>query len=255
MSENLEATARALFKSWFVDFDAVRAKAEGRDPCLPRAVAKLFPDLLEELEVGDVPCGWRLGTLGDIADNPRRSLGRDEIDPATPYIALEHMPRRRIALTEWGTADGVESNKFLFEKGQILFGKLRPYFHKVGVAPVDGVCSTDILVVDAKKPWFSFVLCHVSSVAFVDFTSSGATGTKMPRTNWAEMARYPLSIPPVSLAAAFNEIVWPLVEKIAIGIHEARTLANIRDTLAPRLISGELPVQEAGNLDSRVPWP
>ena len=86
-------------------------------------------------------------TLGDVADHPRRTVQPGKIDASTPYIALEHMPRRCIALSEWGNADGLESNKFEFKKGEILFGKLRPYFHKVGIAPVSGVCSTDIVVV------------------------------------------------------------------------------------------------------------
>ena len=150
MNATLEAMARALFKSWFVDFDPVRAKVEGRDTGLPREIADLFPDGFEESAVGEVPRGWRVGTLGDVADHPRRTVQPGKIDATTPYIALEHMPRRCIALSDWGEADGLESNKFEFKKGEILFGKLRPYFHKVGIAPVDGVCSTDIVVVTPR---------------------------------------------------------------------------------------------------------
>ncbi len=105
--------------------------------------------------------------LGDVAGHPRRGVQPNRITPDTLYIALEHMPRRSIALSDWGFADGLESNKFEFKKGEILFGKLRPYFHKVGVAPVDGVCSTDIVVVVPKSwSWFGFVLGNVSSNEF-----------------------------------------------------------------------------------------
>jgi type I restriction enzyme, S subunit len=246
MNATLEAMARALFKSWFVDFDPVRAKAEGRDTGLPREIADLFPDGFEASELGEVPRGWRTETFGDVADHPRRTVQAGSIDPSTPYIALEHMPRRSIALSDWGGAAGLESNKFEFQKGEILFGKLRPYFHKVGVAPVDGVCSTDIVVVIPRADeWFGFVLGHVSSDAFVEHTNAGSTGTKMPRTNWDEMARYCVVLPPHALAEAFTKQIRPAIERIIASIHESRTLAALRDTLLPKLISGEVRVGDA----------
>ncbi|MCX8086870.1 MAG: hypothetical protein N3C63_08215 [Rhodocyclaceae bacterium] len=156
------------------------------------------------------------------------------------------MPKRCIALSEWGIADGLESNKFEFRKGEILFGKLRPYFHKVGVAPVDGVCSTDIVVIAPKSAsWFGLVLGHASSVEFVDYTNAGSTGTKMPRTSWAEMSRYPIPLPSQSVAHEFTERLQPLVNRIIADIHESRTLAHLRDTLLPKLISGQLRVKDA----------
>lgn len=246
MNETLEAIARALFKSWFVDFDPVRAKAEGRDPGLPPAIADLFPSSFEDSELGEIPAGWRVGKFGDVAEHPRRTIQPSVISTGTPYIALEHMPRGSIALTEWETGDGLESNKYEFKRGEILFGKLRPYFHKAGVAPIDGVCSTDIVVVAPRKPeWFGFVLGHASSLAFVDYTNAGSTGTKMPRTNWSDMSRYAIALPPENIAAAFDDRVSPSVSRINMAIHESRTLAALRDTLLPKLISGELRVKDA----------
>ena len=97
--------------------------------------------------------------LGEVANQRQSAASPQEIDTATPYIALEHMPKQCISLSEWGTADGLASNKFRFKRGDILFGKLRPYFHKVGVAPLDGVCSTDIVVITpVSADWFGFVL-------------------------------------------------------------------------------------------------
>ena len=151
------------------------------------------------------------------------------------------MPRRQIALTEWSPANVAESNKFAFQRGEILFGKLRPYFHKVGVAPIDGVCSTDIVVVMPKSPeWFSFVLGHVSSDRFVEYTNAGSTGTRMPRTSWSEMARYVLVLPPASVAAAFDDFSRSLIERIIASVHESRTLKVLRDLLLPQLISGQV---------------
>ena len=246
MNETLEAMARALFKSWFVDFDPVRAKTEGRDTGLPKPLADLFPDSFEDSELGEIPKGWKIGTLGDIANHPRRGVQPNDMEPTTPYIALEHMPRRCIGLSEWGAADGLESNKFKFKKGEILFGKLRPYFHKVGVAPVDGVCSTDIVVVNPRtEEWFGFVLGHISSDTFVEHTNAGSTGTRMPRTSWSEMARYRVVVPPESVATAFTFQTRPAVDHIIASTHDSRTLAALRDALLPKLISGELRVKGA----------
>ena len=253
-NETLEAMARALFKSWFVDFDPVRAKAEGRDTGLPENIAKLFPDSFEDSAMGGIPKGWKVGSLGEVAEHPRRGIQPTEIESSTPYIALEHMPRRCIALSEWGAADGLESNKFEFKRGEILFGKLRPYFHKVGVAPVDGVCSTDIVVVTPRtQECFGFVLGHMSSDAFVEHTTGGSTGTKMPRTSWGEMARYAVVIPSGNVAKAFTAQIRPGVDHIIASIHESRTLALLRDTLLPKLLSGELPIPDAANLLVKEP--
>jgi type I restriction enzyme S subunit len=244
LNETVEAMARALFKSWFVDFDPVRAKAEGRDPGLPKHLADLFPASFEDSELGEIPRGWKTGSLGEIAENPRRGIQPSAVSPSTPYIGLEHMPRQSIALSEWGEAGSVESNKSEFKRGEILFGKLRPYFHKVGVAPTDGVCSTDILVARPKEQhWFGFVLGHMSSASFVGYTNAGSTGTKMPRTNWDEMSRYPLVLPMDDVAVRFNCLIGPLVDRIIIGIHESKGLVATRDKLLPKLISGELRVE------------
>jgi restriction endonuclease S subunit len=213
MNATLETIVQSVFKSWFVD-----AAQNG------------------------LPQGWRKDTLGEVTENLRRGIQPNQIEAKKPYIALEHIPRRCISLSEWGEADSLESNKFEFKRGEILFGKLRPYFHKVGVAPIDGVCSTDILVIRPKKPeWFGFVLGHVASVDLVNYTDAASTGTKMPRTSWEDLARFEVALPPENLAADFTKRIRPLINRIISNIHESRTLASLRDTLLPRLLSGELP--------------
>jgi type I restriction enzyme, S subunit len=168
MNETLEEMARAIFRSWFVDFDPVRAKAEGRDPGLPKHISDFFPKRFEDSDLGEIPAGWRIGTLGEIAENSRRTIRPAQIEEPIAYIGLEHMSRGSISLADWDSSENLESNKYEFKRGEILFGKLGPYFHKVGIAPVNGICSTDVLVVTAKQTeWFSFVLGHVSSVDFV----------------------------------------------------------------------------------------
>ncbi len=246
VSETLERMARALFKSWFVDFEPVLAKAQGHGPGLSSSRAALFPDSLQSSELGDIPAGWSASRLEEVAEHPRRTVSSHEIESTTPYIGLEHMPRKSIALTQWAMAKGLQSGKFRHHRGDILFGKLRPYFHKVGVSPLDGVCSTDIVVVTPREErWFGFVLGHMSSDAFVAYADGGSTGTKMPRTSWDEMARYAVPLPPADIAEAFTAVIRPITECILAAIHESNTLAELRDALLPKLISGELRVPDA----------
>lgn len=240
----LEAMARALFRSWFVDFDPVHAKAVGEAPAhMDPATAALFPDRFGE---DGLPEGWREGMLGAIGDAPRVGVDPATVAPETPYIGLEHMPRRSVVLDAWDQAAGVGSQKSMMRAGDFLFGKLRPYFHKVGIAPVDGVCSTEIVVVRPKHPaWAAFVLAVISSDEFVEHTNASSAGTRMPRTNWRDMGAYPLTLPPTDVAQAFERITAPFRAEIVAKVHENRTLATLRDTLLPRLMSGELRVREA----------
>ena len=245
MNETLEAMARALFKDWFVDFGPTRAKAEGRDPYLAPELWNLFPDALDD---EGKPVGWVQGILADVAESPRRGVNPSDISEDTPYIGLEHMPRRSIALSEWEGAGKVKSNKTQFHRGEILFGKLRPYFHKVGIAPLDGICSTDIVVAIPRAPdWGAFILACLSSDEFVDYTNRTSTGTKMPRTSWKTMAQYwktmaqyKVFLPPQQVAYAFQDVTQSLLDRLGANIHETAALGETRDCLIPKLMSGEI---------------
>ena len=243
----LEAIAQALFKSWFVDFDPVRAKMESRPPeRMDEATAALFPDSFEESELGLVPKGWRVGALGDIAQTARRQLQVTDLHADLHYVGLEHIPRKSLSLTDWSNAEGLESAKAAFSEGDILFGKLRPYFHKVVVAPFGGVCSTDILVCQTRNAdYFSVVAMHLFSESLIEYADRLSNGAKMPRVNWKDLAAYPVCIPPAEVAEKLNDTMQPLIARMKANTHQAQTLATLRDTLLPRLISGQLRPPEA----------
>jgi type I restriction enzyme S subunit len=244
-SRALEELARATFKAWFVDFEPVKAKAAGAAtfPGMPAAAFAALPHHLVDTRVGPVPQGWMVGTMGDIGKQRREQVAPSELDGDTPYIGLEHMPRRDLALSEWGTAASVTSSKVRFRRGDVLFGKLRPYFHKVGPAPLDGVCSTDIVVLCPKRPEYAaWLLMIVSDDDFVAYTDRSSAGTKMPRTNWNDMAAFVATMPPSALASAFQEYAAPMLELITAGILESRALAIVRDYLLPRLLNGRVRV-------------
>jgi type I restriction enzyme, S subunit len=243
----LEAIAKALFKSWFVDFDPVHAKMAGRAPeGMDEATAALFPDALEETELGLVPKGWRSGCLSDIATTFKKAIAPSDLRAGVNYVGLEHIPRKSLALTEWGDAAELESNKAAFNKGDILFGKLRPYFHKVVVTPISGVCSTDILVCQPTQAEHrGLATMYLFSEALITYADRLSNGAKMPRVNWSDLAKFPISVPSIEISRAYTDAIEPLLSRMTHNTHAARTLASLRDSLLPRLISGQLRLPEA----------
>ena len=243
----LEAIAQALFKSWFVDFDPVHAKMQGHAPeGMDEATAALYPDSFEDSELVPVPKGWKIGVLSDIATTVKKQLSPTDLHAGLNYVGLEHIPRKSLSLVDWDDASGLESAKAAFRKGDVLFGKLRPYFHKVVIAPFDGVCSTDILVCQPTKPSYRGISAqHLFSDELIAYADRLSNGAKMPRVNWGDLAAYQIVLPVEAISDAFSKAIDPLIERITHNVHEAKNLASLRDTLLPRLISGQLQLQEA----------
>lgn len=181
----------------------------------------------------------RTVTLGEICREVRRGVGPDAVAPDTPYIGLEHMPRRSISLCEWESAKKVTSTKLAFEAGDILFGKIRPYFHKVGIAFVDGVASSDAIVIKPNRPkLLAYVLITVSSDAFVAAASQGMKeGSKMPRADWKQLLRSCVVLPDAETLSAFNKVLNPILAQLKALCFSTRTLVAARDMLLPRLMN------------------
>lgn len=220
----LEESARLLYREWFVRLR--------------------FPGYEHTPIVDGVPQGWERKTLGDLCSEIRDMVLPEALEPHTPYIGLEHIPRRSISLNEWGTAEEVTSSKSRFKAGEIIFGKIRPYFHKVGVAFVDGVASSDAIVVrPADDTLHGLVLMTMSSDKFVAVTAQQMKeGSKMPRADWKQMKAYPVPLPPSGLLNNFDGVIQPIVEQLKSISFANQKLRTARDLLLPRLMSGELAV-------------
>ncbi len=220
----LEQSTRMLYTEWFVSLR--------------------FPGH-EHVKVKDgVPQGWEKAVFADIGEDIRDSVRPEQVDPQTPYIGLEHMPRRSITLMDWGSAEDVTSNKFRFVEGDILFGKIRPYFHKVGFALTDGITSSDTIVMrPTHEKFFSYLLMTASSDHFVKMVSQTVKeGSKMPRANWDVMQQYPVFIPPDNILYSFSEVIKNIVKQLKALALQNQKLQQARDLLLPRLMNGEIPV-------------
>ncbi|MEY9211466.1 restriction endonuclease subunit S [Thermobifida halotolerans] len=204
-------------------------------------IETLLRSKYESLNTGDRSIC--IGQIGSLVRDPVKanSLSADAL-----YIGLEHMPRKSIWLNSWGVASEVSSTKNLFRSGDLLFGRLRPYFHKVGLAQISGVCSTDIIVLRALKPEYRpWLLMALSSDEVIAHATARSDGTRMPRVKWADLAEFQIPWAGSVKVARFEEIAAPLIKRAECGAAESRTLAALRDTLLPQLMSGKLRVRDA----------
>lgn len=227
----LETMAEELYKEWFVRFR--------------------FPNYENtEFEIG-MPKNWQREEINHFCQEVKKSIKQENLNFEQKYIGLEHLSRKDFAIYNYATADTVDSDKLEFQKNDILFGKIRPYLHKVCLANFNGVCSTDIIVIRAKNElFFSYILLTIFSNTFVDLANVSSNGTKMPRANWGYLKKVKIPLPPQDLLKKFNEICLPMFQQIDILLQENELLISKKNQLLPRLISGKLSVE---NLDIQQP--
>lgn len=246
LSKSLETLAQAIFRSWFIDFDPVHAKKNGKKPFgMDAETAKLFPDSFVKSELGDIPKGWTIGSITDFAKQIRTNIKVNEMTSDVAYFGLEHLPRKSLFVFDWESAEEVSSNKSKIQAGNLLFGKLRPYFHKIVIAPVDGVCSTDIIVIEPLKEVFrSFMYLALNQDSFVALMSNASSGTRMPRTSWTDMSDFQFIIPEPNILFAFESSVSKLLTLGLDCVASTRELVQLRNCLIPSLILGEIDIPQ-----------
>lgn len=218
----LEESARLLYREWFVHLR--------------------FPGHEHVKVIDGVPEGWTRRTFGDVVEVVKDTVKPGDFADDDIHIGLEHIPRRAFTLADWEAAEGLASAKTRFREGDILFAKIRPYFHKVGFAIRSGLASSDAIVwrVTNDDDW-PLAVCAASSDHFVAVASKTVReGSKMPRADWNVLKKYPLPRPPDGLLATFNDSIRPIVAQCKVLALQARALADARELLLPRLMSGEI---------------
>jgi len=253
MNATLEAMAQAIFKSWFVDFDPVRAKMEGREPAgVDAEAAALFPDGFELVDGREVPEGWRVAPLSEVIDvNPRLSLRKGE--PA-PYLDMKNMPMQGHRAIEW--IERPFGSGVRFENGDTLLARITPCLENGKTAYVDflnddqvGWGSTEYIVLRPKPPLpkeYGYYLARSETLrTYAIQNMSGTSGRQRVAASCFD--GYPIVVPSSEIAQQFEKIAKPIMSLIKQKDEESRTLAALRDTLLPKLISGEvrIPVDTA----------
>jgi len=242
MCQTLEEMARALFKSWFVDFDPVRAKMEGRDPGLPKEIADLFPSRLVDSELGPIPEGWRASSFGALVCQRTERVGEREA-VVLSAVASGNLVRSDDHFTK--RVYSQETTKYLVvEQWDVAYNPSRINIGSVGMLKEDvfgGV--SPVYVVARPAPayrWLlEFFLRRPWSKAWINTLASGSVRQSL---SFADFASIPCVVPPEALAREFNRLWHKFYEGICAHESSSRTLAALRDTLLPKLISGELRV-------------
>jgi type I restriction enzyme S subunit len=253
----LEAAARAIFQSWFVDFDPVHAKGRGQQPGrLAPHIAALIPDDFSDSVLGQVPRNWSCAALPEIVEvNPGRALRKGEI---APYLDMANMPTQGHFPDSW--IDRPFSSGMRFFNGDTLVARITPCLENGKTAMVTfleegqiGWGSTEFIVLRPKPPLpsaYGYLLAR--SEPFRQFAiqrMSGSSGRQ--RVPADSLSQFMLVKPTNTVAEAFGALVEPMFRRADINGKESRALAGLRDILLPKLISGELRVTDAERIVGR----
>lgn len=255
MNETLEAMARALFKSWFVDFDPVRSKVENRDTRLPKHVAGLFPDSFEDSELGEIPKGWTPRTLADMS-----SLNPEAWAPETRPSVVNYVD---LSSTKWGRIGAVTTHprktapsraQRVLRSGDTILGTVRPGNGSYALVVEEGLTgSTGFAVLRPLRVAFAeFVYLAATSKESIESLSRLADGGAYPAVRPDVVAATPVIKPDDDVLEVFSRISGSFLGKIAQNERETLTLSGLRDTLLPKLISGELRISDAKRILGRT---
>jgi type I restriction enzyme S subunit len=249
----LERLARAIFRAWFVDFEPIKAKAAGATafPSMPQPVFDALPTRFVDSDIGPVPEGWDVGAVSDLA-----MLSKEQVRPQESteelfkHFSIPAFDAGRNPVVERGAA--IKSNKFLVLDGCVLLSKLNPRIPRVWLPPVPEaerqIASTEFLVLIPNNGFDRhYLYCKFQQPAFRDDLAQSASGTSNShqRVRPNDLLAKPVVMPPAIARDSFQDIVAPLFALLASNHKESRQLAELRDYLLPKILSGELRVKDA----------
>ena len=249
MNATLEHMAQALFKSWFVDFDPVHAKAAGRQPAgMDRATADLFPDSFVDSELGKIPSGWKAGSLSELSEFSRESVNPGEsLSEIFDHYSLPSFDEGKAPKAEAGSE--IKSNKLVVTKTCVLLSKLNPHIPRIWLpnlhASRRSICSTEFIVASAmagctREYLYALFISEDFSRTYGTLVT-GTTGSHQ-RIRAESVLQMKLPIAPAKLISSFTDTIAPMLNRVASNTKESQTLAALRDTLLPQLLNGDLKV-------------
>lgn len=249
MNQTLEEIAAALFRSWFIDFDPVRAKMAGRTPeGMDAATVALFPERLVESEVGEIPEGWACGKLSDICSTQygyTASASEETIGPK--FLRVKDI--NKLDWIEWNTVpycsiSDSDYTKYRLDINDILVARMAdPGKSAMIDEAVDAVFASYLVRLRTSSPEMAhFVFRYLKSDSYKSYAEQVKSGSVQSNMNARVITGVSLVLPPDAILRAFHAIFAPLRQRIAANVAQSMTLSTLRDILLPRLLSGELRV-------------
>lgn len=244
-NESLEAVARAIFKAWFIDFEVVKAKASGASsfPGMPQNIFNQLPDDFSDSVLGPIPAGWGVGFLGDHCEINGRSVRSDFVG-WIEYVDISSVTVGRldsVNLVDAGEAPSRARRRV--QHGDTIWSCVRPNrksYLFVHSPPPNRIVSTGFAVLTPQDFGPAFLYHLVTSAQFVSYLVANASGSAYPAVRADHFATAQVLVPPLQIREAFDGQVILLRDLIASNDAELRTLAALRDSLLPKLISGEI---------------
>lgn len=251
MNKTLEAMARAIFKSWFVDFDPVRAKAEGRDTGLPDDIAALFPDSFDDSELGEIPKGWKVKPLAGICKKPQYGFTASANDEVVGPKFLRIKDINKSDWIDWTTVpycviEQKNKDKYQLKLGDIVIARMADPGHAALIEEsVDAVFASYLIRFRPLNDVYNRYLQYwLRSDVYWNLVRGHQTGSTRANLNAKVLSAFPALIPNPDLAESFNTHINPIRKKVVKNVKETNTIASLRDTILPKLISGELRVPD-----------
>ncbi|MEK0289333.1 restriction endonuclease subunit S [Caldifermentibacillus hisashii] len=239
INEKLEEMAQAIFKHWFVDFEFPNENGEPY---------KSSGGEMVESELGMIPKGWRVVKLKEIIEFIKNSTKPGEQLNNRKYVPIDTMPIKKLILNSYKSYKEAKSSLILFEKYDILIGAMRVYFHRVNLAPFRGVTRTTTFVLRSKSlEDISYNLLLLNMPSTISYADQSSIGSTIPYAVWeGGLGEMLLAQPPIEIRKKFNNVIFPLLEKMILNSQQNIRIQKIRDTLLPKLMSGEIrvPVEE-----------
>ena len=264
MNETLEAMARALFKAWFVDFEPVRAKMEGRWkrgeslPGLPAHLYDLFPDRLVDSELGEIPLGWEVKKLADLCTTQYGYTARAVDEPVGPkFLRVTDINKRN--WIEWGDVPHCQiqpdtKRVYALRVGDLVVARMAdPGKSAIIEEEVDAVFASYLVRLATRSLAYSYyIYSFLKSDLYAEYAEGAISGSVQANMNAKVIVGASLVVPSTSVMEQFLKMVFPLRQRLVSNVRQSRTLAQLRDTLLPKLISGELRVKDAETFLERV---
>ena len=216
INDNLQQQARAIYKEWFIDFGQTS---------------------------GTTPATWKHGKLKDVLQLHKRAI-KAGANTTLPYLPIDTIPMQSFGVTEFRPNDEAKSSLITFQKDDIIVGAMRVYFHRVVLAPCDGITRTTCFTLSPyNSKYLSYALLTCDLDSSIDHAQNTSKGSTMPYAVWdGGMGEIEIVIPPTDVAEEFNNIVLPMLRQIQRNCEEIKLLGSLRDTLLPKLMSGEIDV-------------
>ncbi|ARQ07757.1 Type I restriction modification DNA specificity domain protein [Macrococcoides canis] len=233
--DNLEQLSQTLFKRWFIDFEFPNEEGQPY---------KSSGGKMVESELGEIPEGWEIKKLGTIVSNKREKYKKEE---KLPYVPINELPMKKMLFYNFLPAEQAKSSLIKFNKNDILIGNMRVYFHRVCLAPFEGVTRTTTFVLKPLTSLFrNYILLNLFTEKFVDFANQTSKGTTIPYAVWENGCENFKVIFPndESILKKFNDVVDETILKSLLILEEIDKLEQLRDTLLPKLLSGEIEIPD-----------